>query len=303
MLTCVTGKGPANRAHAYKAALDKNAAAGAEPDDGVTAGLFVPGADGGRHLTFNATRCPWDATRSSTWRWRAHRPASTTSMASTHAARSGHRGTSGHPARPDGRKMSKSYDNTIPLFSRAAAEEAHHGHRHRLARARREPKSTEGSNLYQLYQAFASAEETAAPAKAYASASPGRGQAAPFERRIARSRPLREVYDDRSGPFAHRETLRWARPRRAPLPLSPSACARRGSAAAGRPGRRGRLRQGGPAGPRNTAEGRPLRLRLADLRQLLLQSQGFAARARPPRPWPGCRETRSMPGTPFDCAQ
>jgi tryptophanyl-tRNA synthetase len=38
----------------------------------------------------------------------------------------------------DGRKMSKSYDNTIPLFAppRAAAQ-AHHGHRHRLARTGR----------------------------------------------------------------------------------------------------------------------------------------------------------------------
>jgi len=40
-LTCVTGKGLLNRAHAYKAMLDKNAAAGSEPDDGVTAGLFM----------------------------------------------------------------------------------------------------------------------------------------------------------------------------------------------------------------------------------------------------------------------
>ena len=40
-LTCVTGKGVLNRAHAYKASVDKNHAAGTEPDDGVTAGLFM----------------------------------------------------------------------------------------------------------------------------------------------------------------------------------------------------------------------------------------------------------------------
>jgi tryptophanyl-tRNA synthetase len=40
-LTCVCGKGLLNRAHAYKAMLDKNAAAGTEPDDGVSAGLFM----------------------------------------------------------------------------------------------------------------------------------------------------------------------------------------------------------------------------------------------------------------------
>ena len=41
LLTCVTGKGVLNRAHAYKASVDKNTAAGREQDDGVTAGLFM----------------------------------------------------------------------------------------------------------------------------------------------------------------------------------------------------------------------------------------------------------------------
>ena len=41
LLTCVTGKGLLNRAHAYKAAVDKNTAAGTDPDSDVTAGLFM----------------------------------------------------------------------------------------------------------------------------------------------------------------------------------------------------------------------------------------------------------------------
>jgi tryptophanyl-tRNA synthetase len=41
LLTCVTGKGVLNRAHAYKASVDKNAAAGNDPDADVTAGLFM----------------------------------------------------------------------------------------------------------------------------------------------------------------------------------------------------------------------------------------------------------------------
>ena len=41
LLTCVTGKGLLNRAHAYKAMLDKNAAAGADQDSDVSAGLFM----------------------------------------------------------------------------------------------------------------------------------------------------------------------------------------------------------------------------------------------------------------------
>ena len=41
LLTCVTGKGVLNRAHAYKAAVDKNMASSQDPDMDVTAGLFM----------------------------------------------------------------------------------------------------------------------------------------------------------------------------------------------------------------------------------------------------------------------
>src|SRR5688572_27933312 len=41
LLACVAGKGLLNRAHAYKAAVDRNSAAGAEPDAGVSMGLFL----------------------------------------------------------------------------------------------------------------------------------------------------------------------------------------------------------------------------------------------------------------------
>jgi tryptophanyl-tRNA synthetase len=58
-LTCVTGKGLLNRAHAYKAAVDKNTAAGTEPDDGVTAGLFMyPVLMAADILAFNAHKVP-----------------------------------------------------------------------------------------------------------------------------------------------------------------------------------------------------------------------------------------------------
>ena len=41
LLTCVTGKGVLNRAHAYKASVDKNTATGHDADTDVTAGLFM----------------------------------------------------------------------------------------------------------------------------------------------------------------------------------------------------------------------------------------------------------------------
>lgn len=58
-LTCVTGKGILNRAHAYKAAVDKNTAAGADTDADVTAGLFMyPVLMGADILMFNAHKVP-----------------------------------------------------------------------------------------------------------------------------------------------------------------------------------------------------------------------------------------------------
>src|SRR5499427_4370810 len=41
LLTCVTAKGLLNRAHAYKAAVDQNAANNEDADAGITAGLYM----------------------------------------------------------------------------------------------------------------------------------------------------------------------------------------------------------------------------------------------------------------------
>ncbi|HEY5970658.1 MAG TPA: tryptophan--tRNA ligase, partial [Pseudoxanthomonas sp.] len=41
LLTCVAGKGILNRAHAYKAAVDKNRDDGEDDDAGINAGLFM----------------------------------------------------------------------------------------------------------------------------------------------------------------------------------------------------------------------------------------------------------------------
>ena len=71
----------------------------------------------------------------------------------------------------DRRKMSKSYDNAIPLF--APREQL----RKLIAgivtdsRAPGEPKDTEGSALFQIYQAFASAGQTEAMRQAFADVS------------------------------------------------------------------------------------------------------------------------------------
>jgi tryptophanyl-tRNA synthetase len=96
----------------------------------------------------------------------------------------------------DGRKMSKSYDNTIPMFaSRNELKKLVAGIL-TDSRAPGEPKDTEGSALFQLYQAFASAEDTAAFAQAFADGI-GWGDAKQqlFERIDAEVTPLREKYE------------------------------------------------------------------------------------------------------------
>jgi len=58
-LSCVLGKGVLNRAHAYKAAVDKNTAAGSDPDSDVSVGLFMyPVLMGADILMFNAHKVP-----------------------------------------------------------------------------------------------------------------------------------------------------------------------------------------------------------------------------------------------------
>jgi tryptophanyl-tRNA synthetase len=95
----------------------------------------------------------------------------------------------------DGRKMSKSYDNTIPLFAPAAHMRKQIAGIVTDSKAPGEPKSTEGSALFQIYQAFASADETAAMARAYADGI-GWGDAKQmlFERIDREIAPMREHY-------------------------------------------------------------------------------------------------------------
>jgi tryptophanyl-tRNA synthetase len=96
----------------------------------------------------------------------------------------------------DGRKMSKSYDNTIPLF--APPDELRKLVYSIVTDSREpgEPKPVEGSALFEIFQAFASAGETAAMRQAYAEGI-GWGDAKQklFERIESEVAPLRERYD------------------------------------------------------------------------------------------------------------
>ncbi len=171
LLTCVTGKGLLNRAHAYKAQVDKNTAAGADVDADVTMGLFMyPVLMAADILMFKAHRVPVGRDQIQHIEMARDMAASFNHLYGEHLVLPEAQVDESVALLPglDGRKMSKSYDNVIGLF--APREQV----RKQIfsivtdSRAPGEPKDTEGSALFQIYQAFASAEETQKLRQAYA---------------------------------------------------------------------------------------------------------------------------------------
>ena len=199
LLTCIAGKGLLNRAHAYKAAVDRNRGEGEDDDAGINAGLFMyPVLMAADILLFNAEKVPVGRDQ-----------VQHIEMARDFAQRFNHlygeyfvlpeavieEQVATLPGL-DGRKMSKSYDNTIPLF-------APRGELKKLifsivtdSRMPGEAKEAEGSALFQLYQAFASADETTAMRAAFAEGI-GWGDAKQkvFERIDAEVAPMRARYE------------------------------------------------------------------------------------------------------------
>ena len=199
LLTCVTGKGALNRAHAYKAQVDKNINAGVDTDAEVSAGLFMyPVLMAADILMFNAHHVPVgrdqvqhieiarDIASSFNHRYGEHFTLPEAAIEQSVATLPG----------LDGRKMSKSYDNTIPMFASAkelkkliagiVTDSAKPG----------EPKQVEGSALYQIYQAFASEAESAALRQSYADGiSWGDAKQVLFERVDRELGPMRERYE------------------------------------------------------------------------------------------------------------
>jgi tryptophanyl-tRNA synthetase len=169
LLTCVTSKGQMNRAHAYKGAVDANVAAGEDPDAGITMGLYsYPILMAADILMFNAHRVPVgkdqvqhiemarDVAQRFNHLFGAGREFFVLPEAQTDEAMELLPGL-------DGRKMSKSYDNVIPLFEGGAKALKEAVARIVTdSRLPGEPKDPDGSHLVQIYDAFASAEQRAA---------------------------------------------------------------------------------------------------------------------------------------------
>ncbi len=171
LLTCVTAKGLLNRAHAYKAATDANRASDEDIDAGINAGLYMyPVLMAADILMFNAARVPVGRDQ-----------IQHIEMARDIGQRFNHI-YGEHFVLPeavieenvatlpglDGRKMSKSYNNTIPLWlPQKELKKAILGIVTN-SQTPGEPKDPDESHVFTLYQAFASAEETASMRAAFA---------------------------------------------------------------------------------------------------------------------------------------
>jgi tryptophanyl-tRNA synthetase len=167
LLTCVAAKGLLNRAHAYKASVDKNVETGEDPDAGVTMGLYsYPVLMAADILMFNAHQVPVGRDQ-----------IQHVEMARDIGQRFNHLFGKGKEffVMPealieesvatlpglDGRKMSKSYDNTIPLFSSAKDMKDAISRIVTDSKAPGEAKDPDNSHLFTLYQAFATPEQIA----------------------------------------------------------------------------------------------------------------------------------------------
>ncbi len=171
LLTCVTGKGVLNRAHAYKAQVDRNAAAGADLDADVSMGLFMyPVLMAADILLFKAHRIPVGRDQIQHIEMARDMAQSFNHLYGEHLVLPEAEVDESVALLPglDGRKMSKSYDNVIGLF--APREQVRRQIFSIVTDSSEpgEPKQVEGSALFQIYQAFASPEETGKLRQLYA---------------------------------------------------------------------------------------------------------------------------------------
>lgn len=199
LLTCHTAKGLMNRAHAYKAAVQDNIDAGEDPDNAITMGLFsYPVLMAADILMFKADDVPVGKDQ-----------VQHLEMAKDIAQRFNHHFgdlfvlpnavTEEHVAvlpGHDGRKMSKSYNNTIPLWlpekrlrksiMKIVTNSLEPG----------DPKDTADSALFAIYAAFADAEGRAEMAEAFADGIAwGEAKQRTFELINGELAPARERYE------------------------------------------------------------------------------------------------------------
>lgn len=201
ILSAFTSKGLMNRAHAYKAAVQQNTERGEDGDAGINMGLFTyPVLMAADILLFDADFVPVGRDQTQ------H-----VEMAQDIAGAINYNYKKDLLKIPaaavqedvavvpglDGRKMSKSYGNTIPLFS---AESVLRKHIMRIVTNSQgvdEPKDPDGSQIFALYRLFADQDEADSLAARYRAGGMGWGEAKEELFRVANRElsPLRERYN------------------------------------------------------------------------------------------------------------
>ncbi len=163
ILSCMAAKGLMNRAHAYKAAVARNQDEGEDPDFGITMGLYsYPVLMAADILMFNATDVPVGKDQ-----------IQHVEMARDIAGRFNHNFAEVFVLPEavvddsvavlqglDGRKMSKSYNNTIPLFLTEKQLRKHINKIKTNLLEPGEPKDADDSTVFQVWQAFADEQKS-----------------------------------------------------------------------------------------------------------------------------------------------
>lgn len=202
MLLAFTPKGLMNRAHAYKASLQANAAGGRDPDDGVNMGLFTyPVLMAADILLFDTDLVPVgndqfqhvemavDIAQSFNFTYGQECFSLPQPLAAEHSKTL---------LGLDGRKMSKSYGNTIPMF---ASEKELRKLVMRIvtnSQGVEEPKDPETCTVFALYRNFATPPQVEDLRRRYLAGGLGWGHAKQelFEVMNAALAPLRERYTE-----------------------------------------------------------------------------------------------------------
>jgi tryptophanyl-tRNA synthetase len=172
----VTPKGLLNRAHAYKAIVDANEAAGRSTDDGVSMGLYnYPVLMAADILIVDANVVPvGDDQRQHVEITRDVAESFNRTYGETLVLPEAM--TFGIVPGPDGQKMSKSYDNVIPVFADPKTQRKHVMKIVTDSRNPEEPKDPETDNLFRTFASFGAPEDVESVRKRYLEGGIGYGE-------------------------------------------------------------------------------------------------------------------------------
>jgi tryptophanyl-tRNA synthetase len=170
ILNCFTAKGLLNRAHAYKAAVDANLGAGKQPDADINAGLYnYPVLMAADILLYGSHVVPVGQDQ------RQHvEIARDIAIALNNAC--GEILTVPEPLIQesvmtipgiDGRKMSKNYNNTIPIFADAKALRKQVMRIVTDSKRPQDPKNPDECNVFNIFKYFASPQAVASRRAVY----------------------------------------------------------------------------------------------------------------------------------------